>query len=191
MLLFSNYDMKLYRRSLNRGDYALIIEAFDRNIKVCMSAWKIILPFIPQSHVNVTACSTDGRFFFQSCWYKPGLSLWLKRVGQMVKTSEKLPLFVFWIKHCIMLKWDSLFFSFVASSFSRGLRCRLRGPTSPPTRPLYDPVRRPPQRPCTPRTNQSWWPWHPCLSRPHRLHSTTSHRWHSDTERGCCTASGF
>ena len=71
----------------------------------------------------------------------------------------------------------SVFVSRVTFSFSRGLRCRLRGPPSQQTRPPYGLDHRLPRQPSTLLTNQSWWPWRPCLSLPHRLHHTTSHRW--------------
>lgn len=129
-------------------------------------------------------------FSFSAADKNPGLSHCEKCVGQAVKTSEKLFLFV---RHGSKLKWDcslwdivlNVFCSFllslshthVAFSFSRGRRCRLQGPPSPQTHPPYGLVHSLPQRLSTLLINQSWWLWHPCLSTPHRLHHTTSHRW--------------
>lgn len=178
---------------------------------VCL---KIILHFIPQNGWNAVVwlvCSNDessqkvvvlSLFSFSAADKNPGLSHCEKCVGQAVRTSENLYLFV---KHGSLLKWDcclwdivlnvfccfSLSLTRVGFSFSRGLKCRLRGPQSPQTHPPYGLVHRLPQRLSTPLINQSWWLWHPCLSPPHRLHSTTSHRWDKHFALGQITFQDF
>lgn len=63
------------------------------------------------------------------------------------------------------------------SSFSQEHRCRVPGRLSQQTQPRYGLAHNPQQQLCIPLISQSWWPWHPCLSLPLSLHSTTSHRW--------------
>lgn len=66
-------------------------------------------------------------------------------------------------------------------SFSRGHRCKRRGPPFQATTLPFGPRLRPPQQRSTPPISPSWWPWLPCPSIPHRHLSTTSLR--SDSTR--------
>lgn len=61
-------------------------------------------------------------------------------------------------------------------SFSRGRRCKRRGPPFQAITLPFGPRLRPTQQRSTTPISPSWWPWLPCPFLPHRQRSTTSIR---------------